>query len=75
MSEVERAMRYGPAIYPEKQRVELLSAALADAYDRALEEAAQNFDRMMAEGNTEPLTPRGVAGLLRNAKSKKAVTP
>jgi hypothetical protein len=70
MTDVEKAMRLGPAHTGEEARVALLNAALVEAYDKALEDAAQYFDRMVDEGDTEPLSPGAVASLVRETKGK-----
>lgn len=68
--DAETTIRNGPTWGSEEKRVEALKKALASQYDLALEEAAMDFDRMVSEGDTEPLNPSAVARLLRERMSR-----
>lgn len=65
--EAEQAMRLGPAYADEEARARMLRLAI----NEALSEAACHFERMVAEGDTEPLNPGAVARMIRERIRKE----
>lgn len=72
MTDVEKAMRFGPIHSSEAERVALLNEALKLAAAGALDDAARYFEEMVRRGDTEPLAPGAVAALIREQAWKGA---